>query len=162
MILQLIWIALECYKQVLAIIYCLSIYHCAEKRSRRDTIEENGEHHDRNLRTIDLLKQDFNYLNKFSGLHLLAMADKYAHLAIKQYLSSKNDLAMNHAVNKSVKLLFFRQNGLIFLPAYTDAKLCYDRIVHSAVFICIQSQNIPIKIVDLCVWNPSVIITCNE
>ena len=122
---------------MLAIIYRLSIDHCAEKRSRRDIIEENGEHRDRNLRTIVLLKQDFNYLNKFVGLHLLAMADKYGHLAIKQYLTSKNDLAMNHSVNKSVKLLFFRQNGLIFLPAYTDAKLCYDRIVHSAVFICI-------------------------
>jgi len=44
------------------------------------------------------------------------MADKYGHLAIKQYLTSKNDLAMNHAVNKSVKSLFFRQNGLIFYP----------------------------------------------
>jgi hypothetical protein len=94
------------------------------------------------LRTIFLLQDHFNYLNKYIGRHMMKDGESYEQLAWEQYGSREGKNAIGQALNKVLSFDLIRQARLDAAMCSNDVKSCYDRIVHAIASILMQNQNV--------------------
>jgi hypothetical protein len=94
------------------------------------------------LRTI-LFQGDFNYPNKYIGLHMMKDGESYEQLAWEQYRSHEGNNAIEQALNKVLSFDLIGQARIDAAMCSNDAKSCYDRIVHSIASILMKQQNVP-------------------
>jgi hypothetical protein len=115
----------------------------------------------RDLRTINLIEVNFNYNNKVLAWKLLRCIEENGLLPKEQYSSRHGHKAISQAVNK--KLLYnashLEQKPLALYS--NDAKLCYDRIIHSVASLVMQRMGMllpPIKSIFSTIQKISYII----
>jgi hypothetical protein len=95
------------------------------------------------LRTILLFQGDFNYLNKYIGRHMMKDGKSYEQLAWEQYGSCEENNAIDQALNKVLSFDLIRHDRMDAAMCSNDAKICYDRIVHSIASILMKQQKVP-------------------
>jgi hypothetical protein len=95
------------------------------------------------LRTILLFQGDFSYLNKYIGRPMMKDGESYERLAWEQYGSREGNNSIEQALNKVLSFDLTRQAQMDAPMCSNDAKICYDRIVHSITSIIMQHQNVP-------------------
>lgn len=101
-----------------------------------------------NLRTINLMEPEFNFLNKVMGREVARCAEENQLLPKEQYGSRKRHQAKHHAVNKRLLYDINRLQRRPMILCSNDAKSCYDRIVHSIASMAMQRLGLkeqPIK-----------------
>jgi hypothetical protein len=69
--------------------------------------------------------------------------EAYEQLAWEQYGSREGNNVIKQALNKVLSFDLIRQAQMDAAMCSNDAKICYDRIVHSIASILIQQQNVP-------------------
>ena len=90
------------------------------------------------LRTIVLLKPDFNHMNKKLGRDVMVHAEKHQLIAPEQFGSRKGHSSIDQVIIKTLYydiLRIKRQDGFL---CSNDAKGCYDRITHSMASLALQ------------------------
>ena len=85
----------------------------------------------------------FNMNNKKLGRDMLLNAEKHGTLAREQYGSRKNHQAITAATNKVLTMDLLRLRHQAGALCSNDAKLCYDRVVHSIAALAMIRQGAP-------------------
>ena len=88
------------------------------------------------FRPIIHVEADFNMNNGFIGRRVMDNAEKHDALAQEQYGSRKGHSAQVQALNKRLVFDILRQYKKPAVLIATDAKSCYDRILHVIVMLC--------------------------
>ena len=96
-----------------------------------------------NLRTIVLTEADFNFNNKILGRTTLQHAERNNLIAKEQYGSRKNKRAIDHAINKRLMFDIIRMTRRPAAIYASDAKSCFDRIVHSVAMLAYRRLGVP-------------------
>jgi hypothetical protein len=95
------------------------------------------------LHIIVLFQGDFNYLNKYIVRHMMKDGEAYKQLAWEQYGSSEGNNAIEKAPDKVISFDFIRQARMDAAMCSDDAKICYNRRLHSIASIIMNHQNVP-------------------
>jgi hypothetical protein len=99
-------------------------------------------------RTILLNEPDFNNLLKILGRRTMLDAEKFHVLAPEQYGSRKSLMSIRQALNKVLTYDLIHQRRIPAAMCSNDAKLCYDRIVHSVAKLALLRCGAPEPTVD--------------
>jgi hypothetical protein len=97
------------------------------------------------LRAILLYEADFNQNNKRFGRELMHLAEKYDALAVEQFGSRKSKSAIDQSLNKLLTFDLWRQLRIPGALCSSDARACYDRMVHNVSSLCLQRLGAPIE-----------------
>ena len=108
-----------------------------------ELLKEPGNFNIERLRTIVLLEADYNMNNKLLGKTAMAHAEYYEGLANEQYGSRKRRTATQVSVNNCLADDIMRQQHVGGAIISTDAKSCYDRIVHPVLSLSLQRLGVP-------------------
>jgi len=92
------------------------------------------------LRAILLFEADYNTHAKILSRQIMSSADKW--LAREQFGSRKRHSAIAQALNKRLLFDYIRINHHPTCWVFTDAKSCYDRIVHSPASLALQKLGV--------------------
>ena len=95
------------------------------------------------LRTITLLKADFNFNNKLLGHATIKHAEKNNLLAKEQYGSRPGKQAIDHAVHKALTFDIIRQYRIPSALCSNDAKSCYNRVAHAIASLAYRRLGVP-------------------
>ena len=95
------------------------------------------------LRRISLLHVYFNFNNKTIGRKAMKNAEELGHLADEQAGSRKRLSAEKHALNKRLLLDILRVTKKPAILCANDAKSCYDRILHFAIYVSMRRAGVP-------------------
>ena len=90
------------------------------------------------LRTIVLIEAAHNLNNKLLGRRVMEHAEKHQAIAPEQHRSRKHLSSMQASVNNRLMYDLMRQHRHGGILCSNDAKLCYDRIVHSVLSLSLQ------------------------
>ena len=90
------------------------------------------------LRTIVLIEAAHNLNNKLLGRRVMEHAEKHQAIAPEQHGSRKRLSSMQASVNNRLMYDLMRQHRHGGILCSNDAKLCYDRIVHSVLSLSLQ------------------------
>lgn len=96
------------------------------------------------LRAILLYEADFNQNNKLLGKLMLEQAERFNSVAIEQFGSRKQLLAVDQSLNKALSFDIWRQNRQAGALCSNDAKSCYNRITHNFASLCLQRVRVPL------------------
>jgi hypothetical protein len=97
------------------------------------------------LRAILLYESDFNQNNKRFGREIMHLAEKYNALAVEQFGSRKSKSAIDQSLNKALTFDLWRQFRIPGAVCSSDARACYDRMVHPFASICLQRLGAPVE-----------------
>jgi hypothetical protein len=93
------------------------------------------------LNAILLYEANFNQNNKKKlGRDMMYTAEQLQVVAKEQYRSRKNKAAIEQCLNKRPTFDLARQLKRPLAMCSNDAKLCYDRIVHSVASLCMRRK----------------------
>ena len=95
------------------------------------------------LRRISLLHTYFNFNNKTIGRKAIQNGEKLGYLADEQAGSRKRLSAEKHALNKRLLLDILRVTKRPGILCANDAKSCYDRILHFAIYVSMRRAGVP-------------------
>ena len=95
------------------------------------------------LRRISLLHAYFNFNNKTIGRKAMKNGEKLGYLADEQAGSRKRLSAEKHALNKRLLLDIMRVAKRPGILCANDAKSCYDRILHFAIYVSMRRVGVP-------------------
>jgi hypothetical protein len=94
------------------------------------------------LHIIVLFNALFNLLNKRVGRDMLSQAELFRLIPKEAYGSRKNRRAVECALNKVLSMNIIRQYRRTAALCSTDAKSCYDRILHSIASMAMQRMGV--------------------
>ena len=103
------------------------------------------------LRTIVLYEADFNHENRRLGKNGMTVALQQNRIAPEQF-SRPGRSAQDNALGKRLVFDHFRFLKRPFAMCSCDLKSCYDRVVHSAASLALQSVGVP-KMALKCMFN---------
>jgi hypothetical protein len=95
------------------------------------------------LRTILLFHPEFNFGNKAIGRSMMGQAERLLLMPEAQYGSRHGKSASTQALNKVLLFELSRVQQIPMGYCSTDAKSCYDRIVHSFVALAMRRLGVP-------------------
>lgn len=102
----------------------------------------------KDLQSLVLLEADFNFNNKLLGRSTMQHAENKKKMAIENNGSRKGLMAVDHALNKKLIYDIILQHHIPAILCSNDAKLCYDRILHSIASLAYQRLGVslpPVK-----------------
>ena len=95
------------------------------------------------LRTILLFHPEFNFGNKAIGRSMMAQAERYQLIPEAQYGSRHGKSASVQLLNKVLLFELSRAQHVPLAYCSTNAKSCYDRIVHSFAALAMRRLGVP-------------------
>ena len=95
------------------------------------------------LRTILLFQPDFNFGNKAIGRQMMRQAEELGLIPESQYGSRHGKSAAQQLLNKVCLFELARAQQVPLGYCSTDAKSCYDRIVHSFASLAMRKWGVP-------------------
>lgn len=98
------------------------------------------------LRAILLFEADYNTHAKVLSRQVMAAAEQW--LAPEQYGSRNRHSAIGQAMNKRLLFDYIRLNHYPTCWVFTDAKSCYDRIVHTPASLALQRMGVAGEVVS--------------
>jgi hypothetical protein len=106
-------------------------------------LRSSGDIRSDKLRTILLMEADFNMNNKKLSREGMWIAEKHTCVAPEQAGGRHDHRAIETALNSRLVCDDSRFRRKAMAICSNDAKGCYDRIVHSIAYICMQRFGIP-------------------
>jgi hypothetical protein len=94
------------------------------------------------LRIIVLFNALFNLLNKRVGRDMFSQTELFRLIPKEAYGSRKNRRAVECALNKVLSMEIIRQYRRTAALCSTDAKFCYDRILHSIASMAMRRMGV--------------------
>ena len=104
---------------------------------------EPGNHNIEHMHTIVLIEADHNMNNKLLGCCAMTYGELHNALAPEQYGSHKHMSASQASVNNRLMYDLMCQTHQGSIVCANDAKLCYNRIMHSVLSLSLQRLGVP-------------------